>query len=437
MSKTHTVVSGDTLFSLGKKYGLTVNELKHINGLNSNTILVGQILKVGKTVHTVVSGDTLFSLAKKYGTTVENLKSINGLKSDVIKVGQILNLSVNNQQQLILQDEYGNVFKNISYEMTLSDNSVHSGMSDDKGCISCMGIINSASDVIEIKLDMGIVNSCCGTHMMLAQTNYNKIHTSALPAFLLDEIKKEASEKNKRIVIPYKIHKINKTLQSVNSLTLSLIAIHEVLKPDIKQTRNLRNEERDLVLKIFKGKVNPDLIKVHEGKYLGKVQDDMVAMTPNGEMYFPTALYRDNFADANIKKLNEQKYLDDLYLFVHELVHVWQHQLKYDVKGHGAKIAAQSLGYLLINPYKTHRVIKKRNHFSEFNMEQQADIIAYEYMYWEKNGHEYRDDISLTKQIDRVKFVKQFEQDPSNTDLLPKSDDLLKTLFDYDVLGTV
>lgn len=42
--------------------------------------------------HKVSSGDTLYSLAKKYGTTVATLKSLNGLKSDLIKIGQILKL---------------------------------------------------------------------------------------------------------------------------------------------------------------------------------------------------------------------------------------------------------------------------------------------------------------------------------------------------------
>lgn len=89
---THVVVSGDTLYSLGKKYGLAVNDLKIFNNLTSNVIKTGQILELTKIAHKVVSGDTLFSLSKKYGTTVIILKSINGLKSDVIKVDQILKL---------------------------------------------------------------------------------------------------------------------------------------------------------------------------------------------------------------------------------------------------------------------------------------------------------------------------------------------------------
>ena len=40
----HIVVKGDTLYSISKKYGLTVDELKKMNGLNSNAIDIGQTL---------------------------------------------------------------------------------------------------------------------------------------------------------------------------------------------------------------------------------------------------------------------------------------------------------------------------------------------------------------------------------------------------------
>lgn len=44
------------------------------------------------TVHTVVKGDTLSGIAKKYGTTVSNLKKVNNLTSDTIKIGQKLKI---------------------------------------------------------------------------------------------------------------------------------------------------------------------------------------------------------------------------------------------------------------------------------------------------------------------------------------------------------
>ena len=47
-ASTHTVKSGDTLFRIAKNNGLTLSELKALNGLTSNNIRVGQVLKVSK-----------------------------------------------------------------------------------------------------------------------------------------------------------------------------------------------------------------------------------------------------------------------------------------------------------------------------------------------------------------------------------------------------
>lgn len=98
---THTVVSGDTLSGLAVKYQTTVAEIKSLNGLTSDLIRIGQVLNVGGsqisapvqssvTTHKVVSGDTLSGLAVKYNTTVAHIKSLNGLTSDLIRIGQIL-----------------------------------------------------------------------------------------------------------------------------------------------------------------------------------------------------------------------------------------------------------------------------------------------------------------------------------------------------------
>lgn len=52
----------------------------------------GSSTSSGGGTHTVVSGDTLFSLARRYGTSVSAIKSANGLSSDLIRVGQTLTI---------------------------------------------------------------------------------------------------------------------------------------------------------------------------------------------------------------------------------------------------------------------------------------------------------------------------------------------------------
>ena len=91
---TYTVVPGDTLYGISRKFNTTVDELKFLNNLTSNTLSIGQILTIpGNTLNTiykVVAGDNLYKIANRFNTTVSNLKEINNLVSDILQIGQEL-----------------------------------------------------------------------------------------------------------------------------------------------------------------------------------------------------------------------------------------------------------------------------------------------------------------------------------------------------------
>ena len=97
---TYKVMKGDTLYGIAKKLDTTVDELKKINDLTSNSLSIGQILKVptkeidlGDTeIYQVKKGDTLYSIANKYGISLSELKAINELDGDNLSIGQLLNV---------------------------------------------------------------------------------------------------------------------------------------------------------------------------------------------------------------------------------------------------------------------------------------------------------------------------------------------------------
>ena len=102
----HVVRRGDTLYSVARRYGTTVNAIVRANGLrNPNWIYVGQRLVIPGTTaapsssssgsaHVVQRGENLYRIALRYGTTVYALASANNLSNtSLIYVGQRLVIS--------------------------------------------------------------------------------------------------------------------------------------------------------------------------------------------------------------------------------------------------------------------------------------------------------------------------------------------------------
>lgn len=90
----YIVKSGDNLYSIAVKNGTTVNEIKKLNNLTSNTLSIGQKLLLTaptyENYYTVKSGDSLYSIAKRNNTTIDEIKKLNKLSSNLLSVGQKL-----------------------------------------------------------------------------------------------------------------------------------------------------------------------------------------------------------------------------------------------------------------------------------------------------------------------------------------------------------
>lgn len=117
--ETYTVKRGDNLWSIAKRYDVSLNEIYAANGLNENSVLrIGQQIQIpveggtatvntvsadsyqpssltqGSTEYTVQRGDSLSKIANQFDTSVRAIKAANGKTSDLIRVGETLVIPV-------------------------------------------------------------------------------------------------------------------------------------------------------------------------------------------------------------------------------------------------------------------------------------------------------------------------------------------------------
>ncbi|PJC32764.1 hypothetical protein CO008_00105 [Candidatus Roizmanbacteria bacterium CG_4_8_14_3_um_filter_36_12] len=72
----YLVKGGDSLETIAKRFDVSVDTIKWANNLKGDVIKPGQILKIPPitgVVHKVASGETVYSIAKKYGVTAQNI----------------------------------------------------------------------------------------------------------------------------------------------------------------------------------------------------------------------------------------------------------------------------------------------------------------------------------------------------------------------------
>ena len=93
----YTVKKGDTLYSISKRYDVEVNDIRKVNNLSSNILSIGQTLfiPINDTAdefnyYTVLKGDTLYSISRKFNTSVDSLKKINNISSNLLTIGEQL-----------------------------------------------------------------------------------------------------------------------------------------------------------------------------------------------------------------------------------------------------------------------------------------------------------------------------------------------------------
>ena len=103
-ASTYIVQKGDTLSKIANTHQVSIEDVKKWNNLTKDIIYVDQKLNLANQVsvetpkpfnltHTVAKGDSLSKIARQYNVTIKEIKNWNALESDSIFVGQVLKIS--------------------------------------------------------------------------------------------------------------------------------------------------------------------------------------------------------------------------------------------------------------------------------------------------------------------------------------------------------
>jgi hypothetical protein len=286
-------------------------------------------------------------------------------------------------EQLMFISEKGDSLSNIDYRLTLGDGRTVSGRTDNNGK----------------------TNRIRSSNKPLAIEKAEFFVPENIPRCPGKEVTCGPDQAVKRIEIDGIVTTMEYLGSSMKTVVMKI------------NNRPLTAGEIAMARQVFKDSINYSTVRIHNEEYLPfDLQNDRAAMTPNGDMYFNPVTFKFDFStEADEEKI----------WFMHEMVHIWQHQLGYSVTWAGFWIAVTG-GYFNRRAYRfdrsDYRDPKDSSNDSpdidktlpDFNMEQQADIIA-EYF-----GAKHLGVAELQlNQAFYERVLKEFLRSPKNALLLP------------------
>ncbi|WP_151751962.1 zinc protease [Acinetobacter bereziniae] len=190
------------------------------------------------------------------------------------------------------------------------------------------------------------------------------------------------------------------------------------IKIDTK--RLLTSGEVALAQLIFKNSIDYTKVYIRRGGLGGIPDASKNAMTPFGEIHLPEENY------VKVKDFSLSKEASDKIWFIHEMTHVWQHQLGYKNFGIGIEIGLKG-GYTSESKAYDYDLLcnDQDKEFHEFNMEQQGEIISHYFdaVHLSKGNHDLP--LQHEKNIKQLAALKKvlipFFKNPTDKNLLPKN----------------
>ena len=285
-------------------------------------------------------------------------------------------------EQLQFINSQGSYLRGIYYTLSLQDGTSVSGITDSIGRTQR---IRSKSSVAITKARLQVSDPKIFSAADAATTTHScSIHTSAPPDFLVME------------------------LAGINTNLLQFGTSVAQVKTPAESARELTTGEIGMARMVFKDSIDYSKVKIHNGEFLWLgMQKDDTALAPNGEIYFNSKAFKEDFSDSDG---------GDRLWFIHEMTHVWQFQLGYPV----LKRVLRNYGLDLPRKY----TLDEDDLLCDYNIEAQGNIIA---DYWAildakalgtrvKFMHraQYMDNVELFEKV-----LGNFLADPSSPSNLP------------------
>ena len=242
IEQTYTVKSGDTLYGISNQFGVSVTELAELNGIKGSNLQIGTVLKIPSKsgtnpdtmfMYTVKSGDTLYSIARKYNTTANKIIELNYLKSPNLSIGQVLRIPemYTKEEDMIMPEFINYVIKkgdtiysiakanNVSVDTILKDNNLEAN-----------NLTIGKTIKIRVPSDgIGAVEECFGDSFI--PTNKDTSNYITYTVKKGDSLYKIASRYNTSV----------SNIMKLNNLTTNNLSIGETLKIPSSNNTNQNN----------------------------------------------------------------------------------------------------------------------------------------------------------------------------------------------------